>query len=259
MIRTRGLGKQFGRRWAVRDLDLDIRPGEFFGFLGPNGSGKSTTIKLLTTLLLPTAGTMHVAGHDVLASPLAVKRVIGVLPEEIQTYDRLTVQEIVDFTGRVHGLHRSEIRQRGDELLDVMELARSERDKLLVDCSMGMRKKTVLACALIHKPRVLFLDEPFNGIDARTGLAIRRILTRLTASGTTIFFSSHILELVEKLCTRLAILEGGTIRAQGTLPEIAVAAGLPAGSPLEDAFLALVDKRPPGGEGELAWLTSSSS
>ncbi|MDP6424356.1 MAG: AAA family ATPase, partial [Planctomycetota bacterium] len=149
-------------------------------------------------------------------------------------------------------------RQRSADLLDLMELADADRDKLLLDCSMGMRKKAVLACALIHRPRVLFLDEPFNGIDARTSITIRGLLNELVASGTTIFFSSHILELVEKLCTRVAIIEDGEIKAQGTLPELALAAGLAADAPLEETFLQLVEARPQT-EGSLSWLTSGSS
>lgn len=258
VIRTHGLTKRFGKTVAVQDLELDIRRGEFFGFLGPNGSGKSTTIKMLTTLLLPTRGSMFVMGVDVLAHPLQVKRAIGVLPEEIHTYERLTVNELVEFTGRVHGLARREIRRRSSELLDLMELAESDRRKLLVDCSMGMRKKAVLACSLIHKPRVLFLDEPFNGIDARTSLAIRRILLELVRAGTTVFFSSHILELVEKLCTRVAIIESGAIRAQGSFRDLTLAAGLAPESPFEEVFLKLVDVHPQG-EQDLEWLTSGSS
>ncbi|MEZ5990048.1 MAG: ABC transporter ATP-binding protein [Planctomycetota bacterium] len=257
-ITTRHLGKRFGDTWAVRDLDLDIPPGEFFGFLGPNGSGKSTTINLLTTMLLPTEGRMAVAGHDVLAAPLEVKRVIGVLPEEIHTYERLTVEELVDFSGRIRGLPRAEVTRRGRELLDLLELAATDRRKLLVDCSMGMRKKVVLTCALLHRPRVLFLDEPFNGIDARTSLTIRRILARLVTTGTTVFFSSHILEIVEKLCSRIAILDQGRLRAVGTRDELAGQAGLPAGTDLAEVFLTLVED-PGAAEADLSWLDSSSS
>ena len=257
-IRTHALGKAFGEKWAVQGLDLEVRAGEFFGFLGPNGSGKSTTIGMLTTLLLPTQGTMQVAGCDVQTQPLEVKRRIGVLPEEIHTYERLTVWELVQFSGRIRGLPKATVNDRGMELLDLLEIARSDHKKLVLDCSMGMRKKVVLTCALMHKPQVLFLDEPFNGIDARASLTIRHILGQLVGSGTTIFFSSHILEIVEKLCTRIAILNDGHLLATGTVPELAAQTGLPGDSGLDDVFLSLV-----GGSGEetpdLPWLSSSSS
>ncbi len=257
-IRVQGLSKAFGEKWAVKDLDLEIRGGEFFGFLGPNGSGKSTTIGMLTTLLLPTEGTMQVAGADVLAEPLAVKQRIGVLPEEIHTYERLTVWELVQFSGRIRGLPKAVVRDRGTELLDVLEIAKSDHKKLVLDCSMGMRKKVVLTCALMHKPQVLFLDEPFNGIDARASLTIRHILSQLVGSGTTVFFSSHILEIVEKLCTRIAILNEGRLLASGTVRELALQTGLPEESNLDDVFLSLVgrsDEEAP----DLPWLSSSSS
>lgn len=257
-IRTQGLSKAFGEKWAVRGLDLEVRGGEFFGFLGPNGSGKSTTIGMLTTLLLPTEGSMQVAGRDVLAEPLEVKRRIGVLPEEIHTYERLTVWELVQFSGRIRGLSLATVRQRGNELLDLLEIAQSDHKKLVLDCSMGMRKKVVLTCALMHKPEVLFLDEPFNGIDARASLTIRHILGQLVASGTTVFFSSHILEIVEKLCSRIAILNEGQLLASGTVPELATQTGLPADSDLDDVFLSLVG-RPDEETPDLPWLSSSSS
>jgi len=257
-IRTEGLGKAFGDKWAVKGLDLEVRAGEFFGFLGPNGSGKSTTIGMLTTLLLPTEGTMQVAGCDVQTDPLEVKKRIGVLPEEIHTYERLTVWELVQFSGRIRGLPKAVVRDRGTELLDLLEIARVDHKKLVLDCSMGMRKKVVLTCALMHKPQVLFLDEPFNGIDARASLTIRHILSQLVGSGTTIFFSSHILEIVEKLCTRIAILNEGQLIVAGTVPELAIQTGLPGDSGLDEVFLSLVG----GSDGDtpdLPWLSSSSS
>ena len=241
VISTEALRKDFDGTLAVDGLDLAVRAGEFFGFLGPNGSGKSTTIRMLTAQLLPSEGRMRVAGHDVVADPIGTKRVIGVLPEEIQTYDRLTVEELIDFVGRVHRLPRREIRTRSAELLDIMELAERDRRKLLVDCSMGMRKKAVLATALIHRPEVLFLDEPFNGIDARATIAIRELLESLRRDGMTIFFSTHILELVEKLCTRVAILESGRVRGVGTGAELRAQCGLAADANFEDVFLAFVD------------------
>jgi ABC-2 type transport system ATP-binding protein len=256
-IFCRGLGKAFGTKWAVHDLNLSIQPGEFFGFLGPNGAGKSTTIKMLTSLLLPTQGEIYVAGVDVRRDPLRVKSLIGVLPEDINTYERLTGWELLLFTGRMYGLSRAEAASRSAELLTLMEIAEDDRHRLVVDYSMGMKKKVVLACALIHGPKVLFLDEPFNGIDARTGVAIRHVLRTLTERGTTIFFSSHILEVVEKLCTRIGIIDKGMLVAQGTLDELRA---LPAFTPetsLEEIFLHYVGAG--GGKGSISWLGSSSS
>ena len=257
-IEARGLAKYFDDTLAVDHIDLEVGVGEFFGFLGPNGSGKSTTIGMLTTQLLPDEGEMRVAGFDPVAQALEVKRVIGILPEEIHTYERLTVRELVSFAGRIRGLERDVVEARGEELLELMELSSEDRDKLLVDCSMGMRKKAVLCSAIVHKPRVLFLDEPFNGIDARASIAIRRALDAMRQGGTTIFFSTHILELVERLCTRIAVVEAGRIRATGTVNELRDIAGAPAGTCFEDVFLALLEERSTKGP-DLEWLSSPSS
>jgi ABC-2 type transport system ATP-binding protein len=256
-IMCRGLSKAFGQKWALYDLNLHVEPGEFFGFLGPNGAGKSTTIKMLTSLLLPTQGDIFVAGVDVLREPLKVKSMIGVLPEDINTYERLTGWELLSFTGRMYGLSRQETASRANELLTLMEIAEEDRNRLVVDYSMGMKKKVVLACALIHGPKVLFLDEPFNGIDARTGVAIRQVLRTLTERGTTIFFSSHILEVVEKLCTRIGIIDKGRLVALGTLDELRAAAPFTPETPLEEIFLHHVGAG--GGKGSISWLGSSSS
>ena len=258
LIECRGLCKSFGKLRAVVNLDLKIYKGEFFGFLGPNGSGKSTTINMLTTLLLPSEGTMRVAGLDPVTHPFEVKRIIGTLPEEIHTFERLTVSELIQFTGRVRGIARQEVMRRSKELLDLMEIAQDDHKKLMLDCSMGMRKKVVLASALLHAPRVLFLDEPFNGIDVRTSLSIRKILTQLTETGTTIFFSSHILEIVEKLCGRIAIIDHGELKAIGTREELAALSGLGPEANLDEIFLRLVGENDAGGAG-LSWLSSSSS
>ena len=252
-VATFGLTKTYGTFAAVSNLDLRVRRGTFFGFLGPNGAGKSTTIKMLSGLLLPTAGSAFVAGHDVVRDALAVKAAIGVLPEDATTYERLTARETLDFTGRMRALPRPEVDRRSKELLDLMEFSAAERDRLVVDFSTGMKKKIALAAALIGNPRVLFLDEPFSGIDAVTARAIRLTLQSLTAKGVTIFFSSHILELVEKLCTEIAILHKGVLRAQGTLPEIRAALALGEGAPLEEAFVRIVGERSEG-RGELSWI-----
>jgi ABC-2 type transport system ATP-binding protein len=249
-IVTVGLTRLFGQKAAVNGLNLVVRRGEFFGFLGPNGAGKSTTIKMLVGLLRPTAGTAYIGGVDVWRDPLAAKVLMGVLPEQLNLYERLSGRELVEFAGRLYDLPRAEVRHRTAALLDVLAL-RDDADKLIVDYSVGMRKKIALAAALVHRPQVLFLDEPFEGIDPVSSRVIRDILRDLTASGTTIFFSSHIMEVVERLCTRVGIISQGTLVAEGTLAELRARAG-GADASLEDLFLQLIgaDHR----EGGLEWL-----
>ncbi|MHC4821508.1 MAG: ABC transporter ATP-binding protein, partial [Planctomycetota bacterium] len=237
---------------AVDDLSLEVPTGVFFGFLGPNGAGKSTTIRMLSGMLRPSSGTSTVLGLDPAREPIEVKRLVGILPEEIHTYERLSGWELLEFTGRMHGLGPEETEKRAGELLDLMELSEEERHKLVVDYSMGMKKKTLLACAMIHSPRILFLDEPFNGIDAVTGRSIRRVLGRLVERGVTVFLSSHVMETVERLCSRIAIIHRGKLQATGTLEEVRAASGLGEQATLEEVFVELV-----GGDDEaqgLEWL-----
>jgi ABC-2 type transport system ATP-binding protein len=251
-VETDGLTRVYaGGKVAVRDLMLRVPRGEFLGLVGPNGAGKSTTIRMLCGLLRPTSGTARVLGFDTVSAPLEVKARIGLLPEEIQTFERLTGMELLVFTGRMHGLSRAEARLRAGELLDFMEISAEDRHALLADYSMGMRKKTLLAAAMIHGPKVLFLDEPLNGIDAVTSRAIRDVLARAAAEGVTIFFSSHVMEVVEKLCTRVAVIHRGRLLAAGSVAELASGAGLPAGTPLEEIFVRLVGERERGG---LSWI-----
>ncbi|HST87433.1 MAG TPA: ABC transporter ATP-binding protein [Ktedonobacterales bacterium] len=252
-VATWALTKTFGQKVAVNALSLAVRRGEFFGFLGPNGAGKSTTIKMLVGLLRPTAGSAYIAGVDVWREPLRAKAVMGVLPEQLNLYDRLTGSELIEFAGRLYDLPRDEVRHRTDALLNVLALS-DDADKLVVDYSVGMRKKVSLASALIHRPRVLFLDEPFEGIDPVSSRVIRDILRDLTASGTTIFFSSHIMEVVERLCTRVGIINQGTLVAEGTLAELRQRAGASGAESqtLEDIFLQLVGATTR--EGGLEWL-----
>ncbi len=252
-VEIEGLTRFFGgTKAAVQDLSLTVRKGEFFGFLGPNGAGKSTTIKILCGLLKPSMGRVRVLGMDVVAQPLPVKQRIGLLPEDVNTFERLTGRELLTFTGRMYGLSKQEAAQRAKDLLEFMEIANSDRDKLIIDYSMGMKKKTVLAAALIHGPDVLFLDEPFNGIDAVTGRAIREVLRRSVADGVTIFFSSHVMEVVEKLCTRVAIINPGRLRAIGDLDELRAAAGQGPEATLEEIFVDLVGG--PSTRGDLPWM-----
>jgi ABC-2 type transport system ATP-binding protein len=234
------LTRTFGQKVAVNDLHLQVERGEFFGFLGPNGAGKSTTIKMLTGLLRPTRGTAFVAGIDVWQDPLAARARMGVLPEYLNLYERLTGREFVNFAGHMYGIPDADIKRRSEELLSVLTLA-DDADKLIVDYSVGMRKKVALAAALIHHPQVLFLDEPFEGIDPVSSRVIRSILQDLTQHGTTIFFSSHIMEVVEHLCTRVGIINQGSLVAEGTLQELReLASGANKDATLEDIFLKVI-------------------
>jgi ABC-2 type transport system ATP-binding protein len=251
-VATWGLTRAFGQKIAVNGLNLVVRRGEFFGFLGPNGAGKSTAIKMMVGLLRPSAGLVFVGGVDVWREPLRAKAQIGVLPEQLNLYERLSGREMIEFAGRLYDLPRAEVRRRSAALLDVLGLT-PDADKLVVDYSVGMRKKVSLAAALIHRPQVLFLDEPFEGIDPVSSRTIRDILRDLTASGTTIFFSSHIMEVVERLCTRVGIINHGLLIAEGTLQELRARGGQNGSdASLEDIFLELIGagKR----EGSLEWL-----
>ncbi len=243
-----GLTRAFGQKVAVNGLTLAVKRGEFFGFLGPNGAGKSTTIKMLVGMLRPSSGTAWVGGVDVWRDPIRAKLQMGVLPEQLNLYDRLSGRELIQFAGRLYDLPRDEVARRTGSLLNVLMLG-DDADKLVIDYSVGMRKKIALAAALIHRPEVLFLDEPFEGIDPVSSRVIADILRDLTNSGTTIFFSSHILAVVEKLCTRVGIIKQGQLIAEGTLADLRQRAG---GGTLEDVFLDLVGANTR--EGGLEWL-----
>jgi ABC-2 type transport system ATP-binding protein len=238
-VRAEGLVKHYGDVEAVRGVDLRVERGEVFGFLGPNGAGKSTTIKMLTGLLRPTEGEVVIEGHPLEKELLAVKRLIGVLPEELPLYERLTGEEYLLFAGRMYGLAPEEARRRTDELLAFLSLE-EERGKLIVDYSQGMKKKTALAAALIHSPRVLFLDEPLNGIDPVSGRVVTDLLRRLAQKGVTMFFTSHVLDVAERLCDEVAIIDRGRLVAQGTLAQIRAQREVAQDASLEDVFLKLV-------------------
>lgn len=249
-IEAQALTKTFGTKIAVDGLDLAVAEGEFFGFLGANGAGKSTSIKMMVGLLRPTRGCVLIDGVDVWRDPVRVKRLIGVLPEHLNLYDRLTGREFLTFAGDMHGVPSATVAARVDELLDLLDL-RHEIGVLIVDYSLGMRKKIALGAALIHRPRVLFLDEPFEGVDAISSRAIRDVLQALTASGATIFFSSHIMEVVERLCTRVGIIHHGRLVAEGTLDDLRRRVGDEQGT-LESVFLSLVGAS--NGSRSLSWL-----
>ncbi len=237
---TRDLMQVFGQKVAVSHLNLAVRPGEFFGFLGPNGAGKSTTIKMMVGLLRPTSGTVYVGGVDVWHDSLRARALMGVLPEYLNLYERLSGREYVTFAGHMYGVPEREVRTRTEELLNVLGLS-NDADKLVVDYSVGMRKKIALAAAIIHRPQVLFLDEPFEGVDPVSSRVVRDILHELTQHGTTIFFSSHIMEVVERLCTRVGIINQGVLVAEGTLQELRErASGNSKDATLEDIFLNVI-------------------
>jgi ABC-2 type transport system ATP-binding protein len=270
-IATQALTRRFGDFVAVQDVKLSVSPGQFFGFLGPNGAGKSTTIKMLTGLLAASSGCIQLLGLDLAKNPVEVKRQIGVVPEGMALFGRLTGAEYLNFVGRMYGLDRETAGKRTAELLEFMQLA--EQPKTLVtDYSHGMQKKLALAAAVIHGPRILFLDEPFEGVDAIASGTLKAMLQRMIARGATIFLTSHVLEIVERLCSHLAIIHKGRLVAQGSLEELRAgveaqaAAAMAGASPgessvsapgekltLEEIFLRIV-----GGarhaDQELSWL-----
>jgi ABC-2 type transport system ATP-binding protein len=231
-IETHRLTRFFDGFCAVNEIDLRVQRGTFYGFLGPNGAGKSTTIKMLTGLLAPSNGQVLVLGQDMLDSraALAVKSRLGVVPEDLALFDNLTAREYLTFIGRMYLLPRETIRHRIDELLPLLDLGGEEK-KLAVEYSHGMKKKLALAAALLPNPDLLFLDEPFEGVDAVTSRIIRDLLAGYVARGSTVFLTSHVLEIVEKLCTHVGIIVKGELVEQASLDAIRQ------GGSLEDRFL----------------------
>jgi ABC-2 type transport system ATP-binding protein len=256
-IVTEKLTRRFGGLTAVDCIDLTVSAGQFFGFLGPNGAGKSTTIKMLTGLLAPTSGRVQLLGLDFSSNLVEVKRQIGVVPEGMGLFERLTGAEYLNFVGRMYGLDLATTRQRSEELLEFMQLA--DRPKsVIADYSHGMQKKLALAAAVIHGPRILFLDEPFEGVDALAAGALKTLLGRMTERGVTIFLTSHVLEIVERLCSHVAIIHKGRLVAQGSLDELRSGVAGEEGSKttLEQIFLSIVGQSgaaQPQME-ELSWL-----
>jgi ABC-2 type transport system ATP-binding protein len=247
-IETKGLTRRFGAVCAVDGLDLQVERGKFYGFLGPNGAGKSTTIKMLTGLLAPTDGSITILGEDARNTKTAreIKRRIGVVPENLALFDNLTAREYLTFIGRMYLLPPVTVRERCQELLTIMSLENEEK-KLTLEYSHGMKKKLALAAALIPNPELLFLDEPFEGVDAVASRVLRHVLRQCVERGATVFLTSHVLEIVEKLCTDVGIIAKGKVVYQGTM---AVARE---GGSLEEMFLKAV-----GGDQhesqKLSWL-----
>jgi len=231
-IETQQLTRWYDSFRAVNAIDLRVERGTFYGFLGPNGAGKSTTIKMLTGLLAPSQGQVLVLGQDMLqpAQALEAKRHLGVIPEDLALFDNLTAREYLTFVGRMHLLPRDTIRSRIDDMLPLLGLEADEK-KLTLEYSHGMKKKLALAAALLPNPDLLFLDEPFEGVDAVTSRVIRDLLSRYVARGSTVFLTSHVLEIVERLCTHVGIIVKGELVEQTSLEE------LRRGSSLEERFL----------------------
>ena len=245
-LRLRALVKRCDTKLAVAGVDLDVPAGSFFGLLGPNGAGKTTTLSMAVGLLRPDEGRAEILGYDVWADPASAKALIGVLPDGVRLFDRLNGAELLAYHGLLRGMDAATVDQRARELLEVLELGVDNRT-LVVDYSAGMRKKIGLACALLHGPRLLVLDEPFEAVDPVSAALIRDILQRYVAGGGTVIFSSHVMEVVERLCSHVAILADGRIRVGGTLAEVR------RDRSLEDVFVQVVGGRTATGS-ELAWL-----
>jgi ABC-2 type transport system ATP-binding protein len=252
-IETHQLTRYFNDFCAVGGIDLAVERGTFYGFLGPNGAGKSTTIKMLTGLLAPSGGTMSVLGRDMLdpAQALETKRKVGVIPEDLALFENLTAREYLTFVGRIHLMPRETIRSRSEELLSILDL-QGEDKKLTLEYSHGMKKKLAMAAALLPNPDLLFLDEPFEGVDAVTSSVIRDLLAGFVARGSTVFLTSHVLEIVERLCTHVGIIVKGRLVEQASLDEIRQ------GATLEECFLRVAGAEHGMGK-KLNWLEEASS
>jgi ABC-2 type transport system ATP-binding protein len=249
-LALRGLVRRFGDTVAVAGVDLDVPRGSFFGLVGPNGAGKTTTLSMATGLLRPHAGTVRVLGTDLWADPVAGKRLLGVLPDGVRLFDRLSGAELVRYAGLLRGMDAAVAAARAADLLAALDLD-GAADQLVVDYSAGMTKKAALACALVHAPPVLVLDEPFEAVDPVSGAAIRTILRGYVAGGGTVVLSSHVMELVENLCDHVAVIAAGRVLAAGALDEVRGA------GTLEERFVQMVGGRTVAAEG-LAWLRTSS-
>lgn len=239
MIETDELRRDYGAHTALHPLTLRVAPGEILGFLGPNGAGKSTTVKLLTGMIAPSGGRARVAGFDVERQPLDVKRRIGYVPESAALYESLTAREYLELVASLYHQPPAAARTRIDELLDRLGLA-DAKDQRLGEFSKGMKQKILIASALMHKPDVLFLDEPLTGLDANAAVMVKEVIRTLAAQGRTIFFCSHVLEVVERVCTRIVIINAGRAIADGTAADIARQTGT---ATLEEAFVALTGAR----------------
>ncbi len=246
------LWKRFGEKVAVGGIALQVPTGSFYGVVGPNGAGKTTTLRMLVGLLRPDAGHVTVAGIPVWPDPRAAKATIGVLPDDLRLFERLSGAELLTYLGLLRGFERGEVDRRRGELLEVLGLA-DDAAVLVADYSTGMRKKVALAAALLHGPKVVFLDEPFESVDPLSARTIVEVLTGFRRAGGTIVFSSHVMETVERLCDHVAILASGLVVRAGTVDEVRC------GQTLEDAFVEAVGARPMQPSAALDWLGGSSA
>jgi ABC-2 type transport system ATP-binding protein len=242
VIKTEHLSREYGSKVALNDLNLIVEPGEILGFLGPNGAGKSTTVKILTGMIRPTTGRASVAGYDIVERPIEAKQRLGYVPETAALYDGLTAAEYLELMACLHHLDTKTSEARATELLELFGLA-AERHQRMSEFSKGMRQKVLIAAALIHRPEVLFLDEPLDGLDANAALVVKEVLRQLAGQGRTILFCSHILDVVERMCTRIVIINNGRQIANGTSEEIRRTTGT---ASLEAAFSQLTGVRDVG-------------
>jgi ABC-2 type transport system ATP-binding protein len=239
LIKAKGLTKKYGDFTAVQQLDLEVGAGEIFGFLGPNGAGKTTTIKMLVGLLLPSEGTAEIAGVDVTEDPVKVKKLLGFVPDTPQVYEKLTAREFLEFVADLRRIPRGEAASRIDELLKLFELS-ERQDEFLGGYSHGMKQKVCISAALLDKPKVLFLDEPTVGLDPRSARLVKDVLRDMADKGATVFLSTHILEIAERMCDRVGIIQKGKLIAIGTVEELrSRTAGKDPDASLEDLFLTL--------------------
>jgi ABC-2 type transport system ATP-binding protein len=235
-LSIRGLAKRFGSKIAVDGISLDVPAGSFFGVVGPNGAGKTTTLSMATGLLRPDFGTALVHGVDVWAQPLEAKKLMGILPDGVRLFDRLSGEQLVTYAGLLRGMSRDVVAARVGELLAALDLSQ-DAGTLVVDYSAGMTKKIALASALIHAPKVLVLDEPFESVDPVSAANIRDILDRYAASGGTVIVSSHVMDLVQRMCDHVAVVAAGRVLAAGSVEQVR------AGATLEERFVQLVGGR----------------
>ncbi len=247
-LSLRSLTKRFGGKDAVRDITLDVPAGSFYGLVGPNGAGKTTTLSMATGLLRPDRGQAFVYGLDVWGSPLAAKKLIGVLPDGLRLFDRLSGEQLITYSGLLRGMGREVVAQRVADLLHAFDLE-ADAGTLVVDYSAGMTKKIALASALVHAPKLLVLDEPFESVDPVSAANIRDILARFVSSGGTVILSSHGMDLVQRICDHVAVVAAGTILASGPIDQVC------GGLSLEDRFVQLVGGR--NQTGSLPWLRTS--
>ena len=235
LIKTTSLVKRFGDKLAVNSVNLDVRGGEIFGFLGPNGAGKTTTIKMICGLLRPTAGSASVGGFDIQQQPIAAKSILGYVPDEPMLYEKLSAREFLGFVADLYNVPLQQAEHRAEELLKLLDLT-NDADNLIEGFSHGMRQKTAIAGALMHDPRVLVLDEPTIGLDPKSARFIKDILRQLAERGAAVFLSTHILEIAERMCDRIGIIDHGNLIAVGTVEELRAGR---ADQSLEDIFLSL--------------------